>query len=1150
MNLSAISPAILAVLSLASAVPATAAPSTRIGAELYIPLETASARFVLADAATGEIRICSVAPDGTVSGFGSYPTFLSDLSGAESGFVHNGTEHLVLTNTTSNRITLSPLGGDTPIPLGTETPGPAFAALIRENSGHGMALAAACRYHRNGFVLELLEGAPTAPETVDTETILTDYTAVASLRSIVAGRRFVAVAGSQGDVPLLGVFRRQSTGLAAPSALVSRSGDRLATEVTGADGRMLVLGYSEGSDKLEFHTIQPMTGELVETHIDTAPFLLGAVFAVNGVPGLNRGVALVAADGASSAVAEVVSGSSLQNITIMPALPGSVVTGLLPVPGVGLVRVSRPAGSAGAALDYQTLVWDGGSWVVSKSGALPGFPGIDPGSDFATLFWYAGNPLTAPGARMVGMETRGAWTRSDSPVGAIPAVVIGESYVNPETGLGNAAPFLASTPEGADHLLTNQVTPSVSLTALAGRAVLLEPGLDVSPASGTYGETIFVSARFPFDSHDAWFREDRSGATWRKYDGGFPLSDSARYLFHLQPKSGGVPGAIVSRDYNFPAPTDWGPDSDGDGVPDFVERRLGLNPLSGADADGDGRSDLEEMLDGTDPADPASFKPRDVAGDAGPDGTRGSTGHGSGFTILARTLDDRGDGLAAGQEMQLRGSSGVLLATGPAAPLSEPAELAGEIASRLHPDAPVDERDWVLLQSPLFFTTGTAAVPPRTGVESYRVLAVPVQPQPEVPLPPGGVSGDLDTRVAQWMFAVSAAYANWQPVSAVTETEVWHNAGAVAAEALVHSALLQLPAAQASALGVPEDLADFTLLGARDSILTAYSDPMRRALLAAGFDFRISAENLESALTAPAAADLRVFCGVLHEHHRLRHAANPTMGFPLDALRALRDQGSLPATYASAATPAEAAAARSRLYALISNSAAWRPVDTWTVVVQPPAAGSPAPFAFLKTDTMAEVRFIDSLGVPFHFAQGLGLKTGSTVTVSGYTDVFPATPPQVMEVIAVHAVSVPVTSATDGDGNLLDDDWEKFFFGHTGVDAQDGPAGSPYSYLHYFLAGADPRSPSSLSGAPLDFSPPMLVITTVDGNPDAVEWNWPAEYAGRFRFVLEESQDLMGFTPLELGEPLVVGPQRLRFNLPPAQTAPRRNFFRLGYSLR
>ncbi|MBL8788145.1 MAG: hypothetical protein JNJ59_24845, partial [Deltaproteobacteria bacterium] len=59
-------------------------------------------------------------------------------------------------------------------------------------------------------------------------------------------------------------------------------------------------------------------------------------------------------------------------------------------------------------------------------------------------------------------------------------------------------------------------------------------------------------------------------------------------------------------DYDPESPSDAYSDDDGDGLPMWLESRLGTNPRA-ADTDGDGVDDGQEVQDGTDPNDPTSF---------------------------------------------------------------------------------------------------------------------------------------------------------------------------------------------------------------------------------------------------------------------------------------------------------------------------------------------------------------------------------------------------------------------------------------------------------------------------------------------------------------------------------------------------------------
>ena len=82
--------------------------------------------------------------------------------------------------------------------------------------------------------------------------------------------------------------------------------------------------------------------------------------------------------------------------------------------------------------------------------------------------------------------------------------------------------------------------------------------------------------------------------------------DTVTVEFYAQDSSTGLRSPIYSAEYQF----DGYIDSDGDGVPDFVELARGIaDPTAGGDTDGDGYGDLLEVLEETDPEDPTTDHP-------------------------------------------------------------------------------------------------------------------------------------------------------------------------------------------------------------------------------------------------------------------------------------------------------------------------------------------------------------------------------------------------------------------------------------------------------------------------------------------------------------------------------------------------------------
>jgi uncharacterized repeat protein (TIGR02543 family) len=99
------------------------------------------------------------------------------------------------------------------------------------------------------------------------------------------------------------------------------------------------------------------------------------------------------------------------------------------------------------------------------------------------------------------------------------------------------------------------------------------------------------------------------------------LTNGASYTFYVRAVNIAGESAAAS------AVPNWSQDTDGDGVPDYIEERDGTdmnNPNSYTDTDGDGVPDYVEDQDGTDPNNPDSYK--DTDGDGVPDYVEGKDG--------------------------------------------------------------------------------------------------------------------------------------------------------------------------------------------------------------------------------------------------------------------------------------------------------------------------------------------------------------------------------------------------------------------------------------------------------------------------------------------------------------------------------------------
>lgn len=199
----------------------------------------------------------------------------------------------------------------------------------------------------------------------------------------------------------------------------------------------------------------------------------------------------------------------------------------------------------------------------------------------------------------------GAWSSGFSLTGnpgdiEITQFVLGSSA----EGLGMPSTvLLGEAPAGTTHGLTSQFRSDASLftdQAAIGAALVR---VDLSPAPGRHERSFQPVFAVSNPSYVVFHTTDPA----QGWSSGKPpriFADSTLYyyaLHQLSQRRTEIHRAI----YTF-ADAPGQLDSDGDGVPDFVEDFYGLDPRGGDNSDGDKYSDLLELLNGTDPNDAGS----------------------------------------------------------------------------------------------------------------------------------------------------------------------------------------------------------------------------------------------------------------------------------------------------------------------------------------------------------------------------------------------------------------------------------------------------------------------------------------------------------------------------------------------------------------
>jgi len=1152
----------LTVLPFIASASLSAAPSVQLPNEWAAPLEGGNA-LVLVQTATGQTRVMRFS--GAFSGVDSGPiqTNLPGVTGLNTGLNSGGSEHAIIASTSANSIQLLNTNTFDLTTLQPNTPGPITAVPLRQLATDPPAVHTLSKYGDTAEVLQkytgLFSGSPVA------EGNLINFFPVNDLQPTLdptspSGRLGLAsifISGQHGLYEVRAIPGNISYSLVTGGGT---EGEKIASLCRGDDTRLCALRYQPGATSVNVVTL-PYNG-FPSGHLTSnlLPFPIGSITAVTqGIANAPHGVLITSQNGNTSIYAHLSGGQNfITQATFTPQAPNKL-NGIIPVPGRGFLLLEGPA------LSRESTSWRGFSnsgtgWTQANSGSLSAW--LPPQQNFATLFWFNGTPLIDPAAEIIKLETRGDWTRKTTS-GAIPPQIELSDLLAPAQGLTPSSLVTPAAPAGATYLITSQHEAGVSISALDTDIAIQSPSLSISPPSGDYDSSLTVTALYDTEAHELFYREDLPGSPWQNFENitvGYPST----WLFYVQNLNTGTAGPIISRSFTFSSVNPNLLDTDQDGVPDYVERSLGLDPGSGADHDGDFQSDLEEILAGTLANDHNNNTP--------PGDPRTPPFLGEGFEIITQAFNATGQGASPfneflittteddfpGETLRAFDMHGNLVAAENVIELTTPLALAGQDGAFMAIGSPISERAWIALASPTSFGVLDVPNPTRTGREILKVMQRPSNPVASVVTTPGGLDRDADA--AAWITAAQAAHGAHVTVSAITELHPVDNAVSALAEQALFSSLQTLDPNLQTELGVPATIKNFTLFPNRrgETSRVGFSKKMFQALIDSGCDFPAMHALLEGAAANPTVLSVANSMASLHATNS---DTQPLMALPLDAFRSLIQTGGIVdpapgnpvrADPYSSISPANLTSVKTTFDTLLGQVAGTkRPTATWFLVISP----STTPlhqYDYLRQGTPDKVWLVDHFGDRQLLEQGLGLAQSSVFEVTGFTDVTVPAGFTGMEFIRIESVVTPLASDTDTNGNLLDDGWENVFFGDLGVVGPFDPHPiSGHSYLQYHLSGADPRS-GSLTTPILNLIPTSIEIAWI---PAATAYDlhfiFPAEFQDRFDFTLQSSNTLSAFvSSAHVGELVEVSPDNYRFRIQVAESNLDSNFFRIEISLK
>lgn len=844
-----------------------------------------------------------------------------------------------------------------------------------------------------------------------------------------------------------------------------------------------------------------------------------SIFLVQG-GGTNR-LAVVYSDGSSELFDHDGSGAPVSLQTFLPPA-GESFSGFLPIDGNDFVMFSS-AGTNAAPLTVNQMHFSGGSFASVGSQSLSS---TVIGNGRANVMTFVGEPFVDNMPQRLQLLRAGDWSTAVELVGANVTAQY-ETDGGWQQGLGNPqVGGLGAADPGAAYSLDNQFHSAISIhsfDAARGKEVL---SIYVSPDPGTYGTSVEIS----FSGSIAgalYYRTDHSSA-WTIYSTPFTLFADTDVQYYVRTAS--EVSIIRTASYRFSdPPSDL--DSDGDGIPDYVEIANGLDPFeSGLDGDGDGYSDLDELLAGSDPTNnlgiPATSNrfERSAVYDQ---------------ILIPRPYDgvyNETTTSRVGTQFRLFSASGAQYAYAqttnflPGISVLRPV-LFEAIPLSLEPS-------FVAVVSDVNFETYRDPLNKHHGVELVGIYLQPTSGVTSVDYTYQG--GNLAFEANAWLSTASDVYTNQTRAVQVADLGVTNMLASMLIERKLADLLLDRGTITNGWASLFKGrTSDGTMTGLSSSDLQSLEQQGSSA--EAAYHLPTLIAFLQSAVTSQ--TGLLALTQDLYDirSYYARFSSNAgKYPLPVDVLREFLYTGTMHSNYLAHAqiTPAEVSSAFTEATQMLAQVSS-RPTWNFTLEVRVDSFDADCPV--LYTGGSVAKSLYTAEGRPFNFPATFTLQPGAQVSVEAFTDpewnLCPGTDP--LEVISLSLTAVPTASGSDADGNLIPDDYEEMFLVGSGGLATSDLDGDGYSDLQEYLDGTDPNNGASYGVSIVDLSPPIIWMQA--GN---LSIDWPANYADHFVFTVEYTEDLPG-TPFADDQELPKGALDASLDLSASQ-----RFFRVKMRLR